>query len=448
MRKKTVSARAEDLDLGKESGQSLNERILSECHKIYTEKEKGLIDMGKSVGLQLMAPRKKIVVMLIGNHSAGKSSFINWYIEENVQKTGVAIETQGFAFITSGKKRETLTAKATLHLYPHFKQLEKIKGVVDYLSTEICPSKAKKFSLITFVDTPGLVDGEISYPYDVDKAIVWLGNMADQIFVFFDPIGQALCRRSINVVEKLNVSHSEKMHFFLSKADEAGSEADRQKVLMQIVQELCKRPGLNKCLFEMPTIYIPDERLIRPTKCENQIESVCQTIEKAINYTIQNTLNALERDCDQVTELIHAKIEDDNLKRSRNLKATFKGGIWLFLSLVIPVLAILSSLSNNLDSFFNPSMAKAIHSYVYPLKSIWSFIPRGYVWYTYFFMVVLTLVFLLFARLSSRLDSCLSRKELKSLVEKRDYIRDVIRPKKAQLYSSYLSDIVSGAELD
>lgn len=443
--RKTVSARAAGDEVPKESGMSLNERILSECHKIYSDKEHGLIETGKAVGLQLMAPRKKIVVMLIGNHSAGKSTFINWYVEENIQKTGVAIETQGFTFVTSGKKRETLTAKATLHLYPHFKQLEKIKGVVDYLATEIVPKKAKKFNLVTFVDTPGLVDGEISYPYDVDKAIVWLGNMADQIFVFFDPIGQALCRRSINVVEKLNASHSEKMHFFLSKADEAGSESDRQKVMMQIVQELCKRPGLNRCLFEMPTIYIPDERLIRPTKCENQIETVCQTIEKAINYTIQNTLNSLEKDCDQVTELIHAKIEDDNNKRSSNLKAACKGGSWLLLSMVLPILALLSSLSNNLDSFFNPSMAKAIHSYVYPLKTIWTFIPRGYYYQAYAFMAALTLFFLIMARFSSRLESCLTRKELKSLIAKRDHIRDTIRPKKAQLYSNYLADL---AELD
>ena len=31
------------------------------------------------------------------------------YVEEHVQKTGVAIETQGFTFVTSGKKRESLT---------------------------------------------------------------------------------------------------------------------------------------------------------------------------------------------------------------------------------------------------------------------------------------------------------------------------------------------------
>lgn len=31
-----------------------------------------------------------------------------------------------------------------------------------------------------------------------------------------------------------------------------------QRVMMQIVQELCKRPGLNKCGFDMPTIYVPN----------------------------------------------------------------------------------------------------------------------------------------------------------------------------------------------
>ena len=52
-------------------------------------------------------PRKKVNVMIIGNHSAGKSSFINWYIGEDVQTTGVAIETRGFTYVTSGRKRET-----------------------------------------------------------------------------------------------------------------------------------------------------------------------------------------------------------------------------------------------------------------------------------------------------------------------------------------------------
>lgn len=33
--------------------------------------------------------------------------------------------------------------------------------------------------------------------------------------------------------------------------------------MMQIVQELCKRPGLNKCGFDMPTIYIPNPNKVK-----------------------------------------------------------------------------------------------------------------------------------------------------------------------------------------
>uniref|UniRef100_A0A4W5Q8N0 G domain-containing protein n=1 Tax=Hucho hucho TaxID=62062 RepID=A0A4W5Q8N0_9TELE len=60
--------------------------------------------------------------------TAGKSSIINWYVEEHIQKIGVAIETQGFTFITNDWKREPLTGNATLHLYPHFRPLLEFKG--------------------------------------------------------------------------------------------------------------------------------------------------------------------------------------------------------------------------------------------------------------------------------------------------------------------------------
>jgi hypothetical protein len=49
-------------------------------------------------------------------------------------------------------------------------------GVTDYLTTEISTSKQKRFSLVTFVDTPGLVDGDMKYPFDVNKSILWLGK--------------------------------------------------------------------------------------------------------------------------------------------------------------------------------------------------------------------------------------------------------------------------------
>ena len=98
---------------------SVNERILKECNDLYATEERGkvhvtilmmwlhvdncikssfenlefqfylhiyvtiyfsgLITIAKGLGLNLLAPRKKITIVLLGNHSAGKSSFINWY---------------------------------------------------------------------------------------------------------------------------------------------------------------------------------------------------------------------------------------------------------------------------------------------------------------------------------------------------------------------------------
>ena len=57
-------------------------------------------------------------------------------------------------------------------------------GVVEYLSTEISTSKQKKFSLVTFVDTPGLVDGDMKYPFDVDETILWLGRICVYLGIF------------------------------------------------------------------------------------------------------------------------------------------------------------------------------------------------------------------------------------------------------------------------
>ena len=86
-------------------------------------------------------------------------------------------------------------------------------------------------------------------------------------FRIFLSFTQALCKRTLNIVEALSEKHCERMRFYLTKADEAGHESDRQRVMMQIVQELCKRPTLNRTGFDMPTIFIPNpDKVRKPSK--------------------------------------------------------------------------------------------------------------------------------------------------------------------------------------
>ncbi|XP_075745239.1 uncharacterized protein LOC119177298 isoform X9 [Rhipicephalus microplus] len=379
------------------------------------------------------------------------------YIEEHVQKTGVAIETQGFALVTSGKKRESLTGNATLHLYPHFKPLQKIKGVVDYLTTEISTSRQKRFSLVTFIDTPGLVDGDMKYPYDVNKTILWLGQMADLIFVFFDPIGQALCKRTLNIVEELNDKFVDKMRFYLSKADEAGHEADRQKVMMQIVQELCKRPGLNRCGFDMPAIYIPDASKVshpsrQAVRCVNQIEEVCKDIEKTINQTVQNALNSLEHDCEQLSSEVSLRISRDNNARSENLSTGGRGLCLGLFGLALPSLLLLNLALRNapeevLFSYLGPTVVEFLYLFMLPLQVLSGMLPDSIRLGVMLALFAISIFILLIAKWQSRLKPILTRQEKRTLLEAQSYLRDYVKPKKQRLYEEYLRQSVADYDL-
>uniref|UniRef100_A0A8C7WHR6 G domain-containing protein n=1 Tax=Oncorhynchus mykiss TaxID=8022 RepID=A0A8C7WHR6_ONCMY len=435
---------------------SCDERILRDCHQLYIDADSGLVAVAQSVGVTLLAPRKKITVMLMGNHSAGKSSFINWYVEEHIQRTGVAIETQGFSFVTSGRKRESLTGNATLHLYPHFKPLHEIKGVSEYLGTEICTSRQKRFSLVTFVDSPGLVDGDMKYPFDVDQAIMWLGELCDLILVFFDPMGQALCKRTLNIVEKLNEEHGDRLRLYLSKADEAGGESDRQRVMMQIVQELCKRPGLNKCGFDMPTIYVPNPN--KPSRCVNQIEEACRTIEKTINQTVQNTLNSLEKDCELITEAIADTLSQDRQTSVDNRRARCKGCLLALLGFSVPFMLmaalVLGSFSKELlEMALGDDGIEALSLYLVIVEFLClcdSFPPphTHTQLYSCGGLIFLSFLLLILARFSFRTQPTLSGRQKRQLQEKLDYVQEVVKTKKKKLYEEYLRQSVGDQDMD
>lgn len=321
--------------------------------------------------------------------------------------------------------------------------------MLDFLSTEISTSKQKKFSLVTFVDTPGLVDGDMHYPFDVNEAILWLGNMADLIFTFFDPIGQALCKRTLNLVERLNSAHAEKMRFYLSKADDAGNESDRQRVMMQIVQELCKRPGLNRTAFDMPTIYIPD--LNKQTRCVNQIEEVCQDIERTINRTVQNTLNTLERDCETIVSLLEKRLEQDSVDCSYNFKNYSRiivlGALMAILSLQF-ILNVLVTVPNRnfLDSVLGVNFTDRLLAYFFPVSRQWSILPDRFQWMVFLIIVIGWGALFIFCKWFLGLRPTLSWKQKRQFLEMKEHVEKVVKAKK-QLYHEYLSQSVGDQDL-
>jgi ABC-type multidrug transport system fused ATPase/permease subunit len=236
------------------------------------------------------------------------------------------------------------------------------------------------------------------------------------------------------------------MRFYLSKADEAGHESDRQRVMMQIVQELCKRPALNRTCFDMPTIYIP--KFGKPSRCVNQIEEVCKDIEKTINQTIQNTLNSLEKDCDRIGQLVDEAIHRDNVASSANMRAYLIGGFLYLLTLSLPLALVLLIFT---DRFFidilGQTGADVLKLYLTPVRTLWSGVPDDYQQYVAVFLAVVVLLLLIAAKVFSRTTPTLTRKQKRQLLDKQEYVTNVVKTKKKTLYSQYLQQTVSDHDL-
>ena len=72
---------------------------------------------------------------------------------------------------------------------------------MNHLNTKIIASNV--LEKIELVDTPGLIDGDVQYRYDVSTILKFFASQSDLILVFLDPQGQAFCQRTMDLVDDL-----------------------------------------------------------------------------------------------------------------------------------------------------------------------------------------------------------------------------------------------------
>jgi hypothetical protein len=195
---------------------------------------------GKPVSAIIHKPRSRITVMVVGNHSSGKSSFINWYVGQtgkvSLLKTSMAIETKGITFVAQGNKQEEYGSDGTLRKFPEIADIAETTGdkdIIKCLSTKLSTSSERLFPLVTFVDTPGLVDTTL-YPFKVNEGIDAMSEHCDKVLVFMDPMGKATCSRTMEVIKLLQKRCPEKTGFYLTKADSIDNSVDAMNVALQI----------------------------------------------------------------------------------------------------------------------------------------------------------------------------------------------------------------------
>lgn len=165
----------------------------------------------------------KPMVLLIGQYSTGKTTFIRYLLERDFPGIRIGPEptTDRFMAIMHGP-HEQVTPGNALAVDPklQFKALQHFgNNFLSKLEASSMPNSV--LESITLIDTPGILSGEkqrLHRGYDFEGVVSWFADRADMIILLFDANKLDISdefRRIIELIKK----NQEKMRIVLNKAD-------------------------------------------------------------------------------------------------------------------------------------------------------------------------------------------------------------------------------------
>ncbi len=161
-------------------------------------------------------------VLFLGNHSSGKSSFINYLIQAEVQKTGLAPTDDGFTILTYGEKADDFDGQTVVtHRDLAFKPMQRL-GPAFYARLRLKTYPAVLLRSISLIDSPGMIDAAgtaQSRGYDFAAGVRCFAEMADLILFFFDPDKPGTTGETVSIFTETLTGLEHKLLIVLNKVD-------------------------------------------------------------------------------------------------------------------------------------------------------------------------------------------------------------------------------------
>eukprot|EP00596_Hydrurales_sp_CCMP1899_P000577 CAMPEP_0119051624 /NCGR_PEP_ID=MMETSP1177-20130426/73182_1 /TAXON_ID=2985 /ORGANISM="Ochromonas sp, Strain CCMP1899" /LENGTH=527 /DNA_ID=CAMNT_0007030895 /DNA_START=158 /DNA_END=1741 /DNA_ORIENTATION=- len=211
-------------------------RVIEELKRIYRQKIMPLESMYRYdlFFTPLMTDAEfdsKPQVMLVGQYSVGKTSFIRYILGRDFpgQRIGPEPTTDRFVAVMDGPDERIIpgNALAVSHDMP-YRGLERF-GVAFLNRFEGSQVPCQVLRNITLIDTPGVLSGEkqrVNRGYNFTEVTAWFANRADLIIMLFDAHKLDISDEFRNVIESLK-GNDDKIRCILNKAD----QVDRQKLM-------------------------------------------------------------------------------------------------------------------------------------------------------------------------------------------------------------------------
>ncbi|BCX81906.1 hypothetical protein MIT9_P1488 [Methylomarinovum caldicuralii] len=250
------------------------------------------------------------LVSVLGLFSSGKSTFINHFLGQKVQRSGVQAVDDKFTVLCYSPDPEVKTLPGlALDVDPRFpfyrisREIEEAmegegKRINAYLQLKTCNSENLKGKIL--IDSPGFdADAQRSATLRITKHII---DISDLVLIFFDarrPEPGAM-RDTLEYLVKTSVDRhdSEKFIYILNQIDVTAREDSLAEVVAAWKSALAER-GLNVTHFY--TIFSPEVEI----NCDNE-------------YVKQRLIARRDRDLEE----IHRRIKQVEVKRAYRVLST------------------------------------------------------------------------------------------------------------------------------
>jgi len=249
----------------------------------------------------------KPMVLLLGQYSVGKTSFIRYLLGRDFpgQRIGPEPTTDRFVAIVKGESGDKIIPGAALCSQADrpFRGLSPFGN--NFLSRfEGVEMDSPILNNITLVDTPGILSGQkqmIGRNYDYEQVMKWFAERADLIIIMFDAHKLDISDELKRVIELLK-PHQDKMRVLLNKADAISTQQ-----LMRVYGALMWSLGKVMMTPEVCRVYM-GSFWCAPLKNKEQSTLLNQEKQDLFNDIAQLPQNAVMR---RINELV---------KRARSVK--------------------------------------------------------------------------------------------------------------------------------